>query len=191
MKHTVPRRHVLALLGSSGLWLSGLDLATAASPAQGAVTSAQVAQVLPGVRMAGEGLLRVWGLQVYRSRLWVLPGFRAADYAQQPLVLELEYLRAFRATDIARRSIEEMRGIGAFTDAQAERWQRDLAALLPDVAPGDRLLGVHRPGQGARFYGGDKDLGMIEDPQFSRLFFGIWLDPKTSEPGLRQALLGS
>lgn len=31
--------------------------------------------------------------------------------------------------------------------------------------------------------------GEIADPEFARLFFGIWLDARTSEPGLRQTLL--
>lgn len=186
MTPTLPRRHLLALAGGAGLWLSGLGAVSASTAAPGTAAAA-----LPGARLVGEGLLRVWGFQVYRSRLWALPGFQAADYAEQPLALELEYLRAFRAADIARRSIEEMRGIGAFGPAQAERWERALASVLPDVSPGDRLLGVHRPGLGARFYAGGQALGSIDDPQFSRLFFGIWLDPNTSAPALRQALLGA
>jgi hypothetical protein len=186
MKPMLPRRHLLALAGWAGLWLTGLDKASATTALPGTPAAA-----LPGARLVGEGLLRVWGFQVYRSRLWALPGFQATDYAEQPLALELEYLRAFRGADIARRSIEEMRGIGAFSVAQAERWERALAGVLPDVSPGDRLLGVHRPGQGARFYAAGQALGTIDDPQFSRLFFGIWLDPNTSAPALRQALLGS
>jgi ribosomal protein L10 len=33
-------------------------------------------------------------------------------------------------------------------------------------------------------------LGTIDDPEFSRFFFGIWLDPRTQKPDLRSALLG-
>jgi hypothetical protein len=31
--------------------------------------------------------------------------------------------------------------------------------------------------------------GEIRDPEFARLFFGIWLSPRTSEPAMRRALL--
>ena len=36
---------------------------------------------LPGTRLAGQGLLRYFGFEVYRARLWVPPGFEADDYA--------------------------------------------------------------------------------------------------------------
>jgi hypothetical protein len=31
--------------------------------------------------------------------------------------------------------------------------------------------------------------GEIAEPEFARLFFAIWLDPRTSAPDLRAALL--
>src|SRR6476620_3426315 len=101
--------------------------------------------------MVGQGTLRFLGFDVYRARLWVTPGFDASDYAARPLALELTYYRAFTAEAIAKRSIEEMRRAGSFTAEQAARWQQALQAALPDVKPGDRLLGVHQPGVGAVF----------------------------------------
>jgi hypothetical protein len=34
-------------------------------------------------------------------------------------------------------------------------------------------------------------VGEVPDAEFSRLFFGIWLSPQTSEPGLRQQLIAA
>jgi hypothetical protein len=48
---------------------------------------------------------------------------------------------------------------------------------------------VYRPGEGATFYQQDIETGRIDDA-LARSFFGVWLDPRTSEPTLRQALLG-
>ena len=62
-------------------------------------------------------------------------------------------------------------------------------AALPDVKPGDRLLGLYQPGAGAVFKMGGRVVGEVPDAEFSRLFFGIWLSPQTSEPGLRQQLI--
>jgi hypothetical protein len=83
-----------------------------------------------------------------------------------------------------------MRRVGAFSDAQAQAWLQAMQAAFPDVAAGDRLTGIHRPGQGARFLANGRPTLDVNDPEFARLFFGIWLSDKTSEPQLRQALLG-
>ena len=55
---------------------------------------------------------------------------------------------------------------------------------------GDRITGVHLPGEGARFFVNGRLQGELRDADFARLFFGIWLSPRTSEPALREALLG-
>ena len=105
--------------------------------------------------------------------------------------LELTYQRNFTAEAIAKRSIEEMRRVGRFTPEQAARWQQALQKALPDVKPGDRLLGLYQPGAGAVFKQGGRVVGEVPDAEFSRLFFGIWLSPQTSEPGLRQELIAA
>ena len=143
------------------------------------------------MRLAGQGVLRFLGFEIYRARLWVPPGFDAGHYGAQPLALELTYHRDFSADAIAKRSLEEMRRVGSFTAEQATRWQQALQAALPDVKAGDRLLGIHQPGMGATFKMGGRVVGEVPDAEFSRLFFGIWLSPQTSEPGLRQELLAA
>ena len=45
--------------------------------------------------------------------------------------------------------------------------------------------------QKSAFYFNDNLVGSIEDPMFGPLFVDIWLSEKTSEPKLRQQLLGS
>ena len=152
-----------------------------------APASAQVPP--PGMRLSGEGSFRFLGMEVYHARLWVAPQFRAADYTAYPLALELNYRRDFTARAIAERSIQEMRRAGAFTESQAQSWLQALQAALPDVKAGDRVTGLYRPGIGAAFRFQDRLVGEIADPEFARLFFGIWLAPQTSEPALRQALL--
>ena len=148
-------------------------------------------EVLPGARLAGQGRLTWWGLAVYEARLWVQPGFTAADFAVHPFALELRYLRELRGSAIAQRSIDEMRRAGEFSEQQAQQWRQALAGILPDMRPGDRIMGVHAPGQGASFLIHGKPAGMIADPLFASLFFAIWLGPATSQPGLRAALLGA
>ncbi|WP_082517043.1 chalcone isomerase family protein [Acidovorax sp. Leaf78] len=152
---------------------------------------AEAAGPLSGARLVGQGTLSFLGFDVYRARLWAAPGFDSSDYAAHPLALELTYHRGFSADAIAKRSLDEMRRVGSFTPEQAARWQQALQAALPDVKPGDRLLGVYQPGAGAVFRMGGRVVGEVPDAEFARLFFGIWLSPKTSEPALRQALIAS
>ena len=145
--------------------------------------------LLPAGHAAGQARLRFWGLDVYDASLWVASGFRQADFGAHGFALQLHYLRAFSGTDIAQRSIEEMRRGGGMSAAQAASWQAALARLLPDVTAGDRITGVNRPGRAAQFFHNGRLLGEVGDAQFARLFFGIWLAPWTSEPALRTTLL--
>ena len=144
---------------------------------------------LPGVSLAGQGTLRFLGFDIYHARLWVSPGFEPEDYAAKPLALELIYRRGFTAQEIAERSMEEMRRVAPITPQQAARWQQALQSALPDVKAGDRIIGLYRPGEGVVFERDGLPTGEVKDPYFSRVFFGIWLSPHTSEPRLRQALI--
>lgn len=181
---------VCALLVSAGAFFYANSALAQALPAAQAAEQPP-AMPLPDVRLAGQGVLRFLGFEIYRARLWVPPGFDAGNYGAQPLALELTYHRDFSADAIAKRSLEEMRRVGSFTAEQATRWQQALQAALPDVKAGDRLLGIHQPGVGATFKMGGRVVGEVPDAEFSRLFFGIWLSPQTSEPGLRQQLLAA
>ena len=152
-------------------------------------TRAELQQVLPQAQLVGKGRLTFWGFQVYDARLWANPGFKPQGFASDALALELSYLRGFDSRAVAERSISEMRRSAAISDEQADKWMAAMRGVLPDVKKGDRVMGVHRPGVGASFWMNGKPTGEIRDAEFARLFFGIWLAPTTSEPGLRTALL--
>ncbi|AOF85400.1 hypothetical protein BSY239_4201 [Hydrogenophaga sp. RAC07] len=137
----------------------------------------------------GKARLRYWGFDVYDASLWALPGFDIGRFENQRFGLELAYLRDFKGADIAERSIDEMKGLATIEPAQATRWTQAMSKLFPDVKRGDRITGVHVPGSGARFYLNGRLLGEVADDAFSRLFFGIWLSPKTSQPRMRENLI--
>jgi hypothetical protein len=92
---------------------------------------------------------------------------------------------------IAERSLTEMRRQGEIDETRAQRWLEAMARLFPDVDDGDRITGVHRPGEAARSHVNGRFAGELRDAEFARRFFGIWLSPQTSEPQLRALLLGS
>ena len=61
--------------------------------------------------------------------------------------------------------------------------------IFPDVVDGDCITGLNLAQSGARYYYNDKPIGEIQDREFAKAFFGIWLDPRTAEPALRKKLL--
>jgi len=146
-----------------------------------------VVREFPQLRMAGEGRLRWFGLLIYDASLWV-EGDKWSS--QREFALDIRYAREIKGNKLAETSIEEMRRLGFGNESQLMRWGADLARLFPDVRKGEHMTGVNRPGQGVRFYHQGRLAGTIDDPEFARGFFAIWLDERTREPGLRQALFG-
>jgi hypothetical protein len=82
-----------------------------------------------------------------------------------------------------------MRRVGSLSDAQAQSWQAAMRELFPNVGAGDRITGVNLPGEGAEFWVNGQRVGVVKDVAFARLFFGIWLSDRTSEPKMRAQLL--
>ncbi len=180
------RRSLLALPLACGV-LTDASLARSAPPPS--PPPPEVRSELPGARLLGSGRLTYYLFHVYDARLWAGPGFDAARFDQMPLALELDYARSFDNTDIAERSIEEMRRSGPIPPEKATRWMSAMKQAFPNMAEGDRTTGVQVPGVATRYFVNGKFTGEVRDAEFTRLFFGIWLSPRTSEPGLRKALL--
>ncbi len=144
-------------------------------------------QILPGFRSSEPQRLKIWGFEIYDARLWTRPEFSVPQYSTQNFGLELTYLRKFDGKDIAKRSIEEMKRVGKFNADQEATWLKAMTTIFPAVDKGDKLLGIYKPNEGAEFWANQKRVGQIADPQFAKLFFGIWLHEATSAPEIRQA----
>lgn len=183
----MPTRRTL-LNASAGTLIAGLGWDARAN-STGADANPVAVGELPGAQRLGTSRMRFLGFDIYDVALWVAPGFRAERYAQHALVLELTYLRSLNGASIAERSIQEMRRAADIPAVQEQRWLAAMRGFIPDVQKGDRLTGIHQPGVGARFWFNGQLRGAVADPEFSRLFFGIWLAETTSEPRLRTALL--
>ena len=175
-----------------------LLLALSASPAIAnqpltSVATVAVPQVLAdelsNARLAGQAKLSVLGFQIYDARLWVAPDFKGKTFSEHAFGLELAYLRAVSGEDIATRSLDEMRRFATLSPEQETQWLRQMRDVFPSVLKGDRLIGTNRPGIGAAFHFNGKLQGVIRDPEFARLFFGIWLFETTAKPAIRKDLL--
>ncbi len=177
------RRAALAaavLVGHATAWA-----ATASTP------PAEVSAALPGALLQGQGRLRYFGLHIYDAVLWSPTRVSASNAANSLLALEMRYARELSGALIAERSLREMKQVGDVTAADGQRWLEAMKGIFPDVKSGDRITGVHRPGQGAAFFINGRAAGDVRDALFAELFFGVWLSPRTSQPALRAALLGA
>ena len=162
-------------------WLAALAVAGLAGSAAASALPSTVAG-LGGLRRWGSGEFRRFGLLVYEASLWA-----GDDPLRPPLALRLDYRRRIRGPAIADASVQEMRRF-ARDEAMLREAGEQMRRIFPDVQSGEHLLGVHR-GDGAQFFQNDRALGTIVLPGFADAFFAIWLDPRTSEPDLRAALL--
>lgn len=192
IRTTLQRRALLhrALTLSTLALLGGQAAAQANANASTNPLPPEIASLLPQGQWLGAARMRFFGLRIYDARLWAAPGLVGSAYAQSPLALELRYLRDFQGSAIAERSLQEMRRVGPISPGQAAQWLAAMQAAFPNVQEGDRLLGLNQPGEGVRFWHNGTPRGSVADTEFARYFFGIWLSPQTSEPGIRRELLG-
>ncbi|PQA75743.1 chalcone isomerase family protein [Rhodoferax sp. TS-BS-61-7] len=189
--HLLPARLLLpwfaalALLSAQAVWAQ--SAAPAAAPATVAAP-AELAPYGPKWQAKGTGTLRFFGFKAYDATLW-LPAADAAFSFARPFALDIRYATTIKGRDITNTSLIELQRISTSSPEQILAWSKWMETLFVDVKSGDQLVGVHLPGEGARFFLNGKLLGETADAAFSEAFFKIWLDPKTKRPELRAALL--
>jgi len=168
-------RRFLLFLCVMTCWLSSASFARDAAHINNAFGSA---------RLQGSGKLTWWGLDIYDAAL-----YRAGNLNSPEFALDLRYQKSFTGVSIANRTTEEMKKLG-IPDMQATLWGKELATFLPNVEPGQALTAIYTPKQGTLFYSDGKQIAQVKGADFSKAFFSIWLDAKTSAPKLRSELLG-
>ena len=187
-------RRAALMLGYRTALLAGLSVGPL-SATQAQINREQVPptpqwrNVLGTPRLVGQQRFTYWGFDVYDARLWASAPFAPDDWAKQLLVLELRYLRDFKGTDIAQRSMDEMQGQRPLSATQLTHWSATLQALIPNVRVGEHITGIYTPDKGMQLLHQDRLLGELRDADLAQRFMGIWLAPETSQRKLRQQLL--
>lgn len=134
-------------------------------------------------QIVGTGKFTYFGLNIYQAKYMSLENSIKNSFA-----LELKYARNFSGESIASETIKQMKKIGVTNPAIA-RWENDLKIIFPNIENGHTLTGIYIPQKGTTFLHNGNKVGEIAGDEFSRAFFGIWLDQKTSAPELRTQLL--
>ena len=140
--------------------------------------------LLNPAKLQGSGRFNWWGFHIYDASF-----YRAGTPSSPEFALDIRYQKSFSGVAIANSSAEEMKKMGV-PDAQVTLWSKELAKAFPNIESGQTLTAVYAPKQGTIFYHDGKRIALIPGVEFSKAFFGIWLDPKTSAPKLRSELLG-
>ena len=145
---------------------------------------AYIDQALNSAKLQGSGKLTWWGFHIYDASFYRAGSFNSSEFA-----LNIQYQKSLSGLSIANRSAEEMKKLG-ISETQAQTWGKQLATFMPNVEPGQSLTAIYIPKQGTTFYFDGKPLAQIASVDFSKAFFSIWLDSKTTAPKLREQLLG-
>lgn len=177
------RRVVIAFV--MGLLLA---LAVTAMPRTAAADAGPAARLVPSAELVGQGRMTYFGFRVFDAELYAPQGRYSPS---KPFALKLTYLRNFKGSDIAKRSVDEMRRQGLRDEAKLKQWGDQMRAIFPDVAQGASITGVRDASGKAVFYKDGRQIGTINDADFSRRFFAIWLGDNTANPSLQASLTGS
>ncbi len=153
-----------------------------------AYATQQIRTHIPSAQKVGQGRLTYLMWDVYDAALFAPQGTWKKD---QPFALQLSYLRKIEGKKIADRSVEEMRGQGIADEVKLATWHTQMRKIFPNVDEGITLTGVYTQKGETVFYKDSTEIGRIQDAEFSKAFFGIWLNEKTSAPDLRRKLLGA
>lgn len=164
---------------------------TQEKPAQ-ALSFEQITQrYIEDPSLLGESRFKVMFFKIYDAKLSAPKGqWNKTWNKDTPLALSLTYLRDFDGEDIASRSVDEMRDIGYTDEVTLAKWFEQMRSVFPNVKEGENITGVLDNNKHTHFYYEGQLVGSIEDVVFGESFFGIWLNEKTSEPKMREQLLG-
>jgi hypothetical protein len=131
---------------------------------------------------------------LYRAELFSDPSTPAekmmADRVGAQKALRITYYRSIAKDDLLAATLDQWQRLG-YKQQETDVWLSRLGQIWPSVEPGDMLTLVVSPERSSQFYLADQLIGTVQDPRFGNAFLAIWLSEKTSEPKLRQKLLGA
>jgi hypothetical protein len=124
---------------------------------------------------------------IYNSHLFTKSG-RYEENSDQDVIFKIEYLKDITAKELIKRTVEQWQHL-KYKKSDYETFIPNLKRIWPNISAGDSLT-LYRNNQSTEFYFNNMNIGDIDNEEFYKLFLAIWLSPDTSEPELRQSLIG-
>lgn len=139
-------------------------------------------------KKVGEAKFRVLFWDIYKSRLLTSNGTYSEKAPKLPVLFEIRYLRDITSKDLIERTVEQWQHVGK-KESEYSDFVQQLEELWPNIKKGDQLS-LLAGNNGSEFFHNGESIGVIESREFGALFLSIWLSEKTSQPKLRNQLLG-
>lgn len=137
--------------------------------------------------LVGKARMKVMLWKVFDASLYASNG----QYdSEKPFALSLSYLRNLTSKKIVEKTISEMKKQKRESASTLLNWRNQLSQIIPDVDKKTNITGVRDEHGHTVFYRNGNLIGRIEDRNFTRGFFDIWLGKSTSKPRFRKKLLG-
>ena len=139
------------------------------------------------MKLIGQGKLKVLFFEVYDIRL--LADSKPFSWKNK-FQLEFEYKREVKKETVIESSIKEMHRQSSVLDKDINKWQEYLEISIKPVQEGSQATVSWNPNGQIIFHYQSSEPTTIEDENFARAFLNIWLGEETSQPKLRNQLLG-
>jgi hypothetical protein len=145
------------------------------------------------LRLTGTALM-TWAVifEVYMGAFYLPEEQPASRWAEDvPKLLELSYLRKFKAEDLTSSSDKLLRK--TLSPEQYQAIAERLKVFYPlfrDIRPGDRYSLVYHPEVGTELRLNGEQLGTIPGKDFAEAYFGLWFGPQPINESFRDQLLG-
>jgi len=139
------------------------------------------------MKLIGQGTLKVLFFEVYDIRL--LADSKPFSWKNK-FQLEFEYKREVKKETVIESSIKEMHRQSSVLDKDINKWQEYLEISIKPVREGSQATVSWNPNGQITFHYQSSEPTTIEDENFARAFLNIWLGEETSQPKLRNQLLG-
>jgi hypothetical protein len=146
------------------------------------------AQVIRAAKPYGTASLHKLFFHVYDAQFWTddVKGWNMAT----PHALHLTYDVEIEKADLVERTLEELDRNPAVTPAMRGAYAKELPSLYAEIKKGDTITAVSIPRKGIIFCHNGQVRGVLKDVALAKPFMGIWLGSTSSEPELRDGLLG-
>ncbi|MDO6720443.1 chalcone isomerase family protein [Psychrosphaera sp. 1_MG-2023] len=146
------------------------------------------------LKLVGKGRFKFAFWSIYDAALYTQNGkYIDGDndnYRENlPLYLKLTYLRDIEKQDLVDNTFDQWRKQKLNPEDMA-KFRDVLLDIWPNVSASDSLA-IEVNSKGSLFYFNDQPIGPQLTTEFGTFFTGIWLAKNSTEPTLRQQLIGS